>query len=33
MGIKAGKENVEVNLPLIKDEKVIEEFKKDLETL
>ncbi|MDY2987754.1 MAG: cyclodeaminase/cyclohydrolase family protein [Peptoniphilus sp.] len=33
MGIKAGKENVEVNLPLIKDEKIVGKFKKDLENL
>lgn len=33
MGIKAGKENVEVNLPLIKDEEIIARFKKDLESL
>ncbi|MDO5715926.1 MAG: cyclodeaminase/cyclohydrolase family protein [Tissierellia bacterium] len=33
MGIRAGKANVEVNLPLIRDEKIIRDFKKKMETL
>lgn len=33
MGLKAGRENVEVNLPLIKDENVINDFNEKLATL
>lgn len=33
LGINAGKANVEVNLPLIKDEKVIENFKEEISKL
>lgn len=33
VGVNAGKANVEANLPLIKDEKVVEELKKEINNL